>query len=212
LLATSCKDKILRLFDPRQEKVVAESKDHDGAKGSRNLWLTGKKDLVFSCGFTKTSERVMALFDPRRFNTPLTTQKIDASSSSLMPFYDPDNSVIFLAGKGDGNIRYYEVGDSDPFIFYLSEYKSNAPQSGMACMPKTALDVMRCEIMRFLKLTPQGQVIPLRFEVPRADNQFFQDDLFPDTWDGRAAMTSQQWFGGANNPPNLISLDPSKRS
>lgn len=26
-----------------------------------------------------------------------------------MPFFDEDTSVLFLAGKGDGNIRYYEI-------------------------------------------------------------------------------------------------------
>ncbi|CAN0593918.1 unnamed protein product, partial [Laminaria digitata] len=27
----------------------------------------------------------------------------------ILPFYDDESSLLFLAGKGDGNIRYYEV-------------------------------------------------------------------------------------------------------
>lgn len=84
----------------------------------------------------------------------------DNSSSGLMPFYDADNSVMFLAGKGDGNIRYYEIVDTDPYIHYLNEFKSKDPQSGklqefvlshlfsgMAALPKQVNDVMKCEIM-----------------------------------------------------------------
>ena len=27
----------------------------------------------------------------------------------ILPFYDDESSLLYLAGKGDGNIRYYEV-------------------------------------------------------------------------------------------------------
>ena len=27
----------------------------------------------------------------------------------ILPFYDEESSLLYLAGKGDGNIRYYEV-------------------------------------------------------------------------------------------------------
>lgn len=38
-------------------------------------------------------------------------ENIDTSSGVLMPFYDSDLGILYLAGKGDGNIRYYEVTD-----------------------------------------------------------------------------------------------------
>jgi hypothetical protein len=130
------------------------------------MWLR-KKNLIFTCGFGKSSERQLALYDPRKLDQRLTLQQIDTSSSSLMPFYDEDNSVLFLAGKGDGNIRYYEVADEDGYVFFLNEFKSKDPQSGMALLPKWKTEVMKCEIDRLVKLTPQGAIIPLRFEVPR---------------------------------------------
>jgi len=132
-------------------------------------------------------------------------------TSTLMPFADQDNNLIFLAGKGDGNIRFYEITNEDPYIHYLSEFKSKDPQSGLAVLPKQSLDVMKCEIMKFLKLTPNGNVVSIRFEVPRTDNQFFQEDIFPDTFDGKPSMTAAEWFGGANTPANLVSLDPGKK-
>jgi len=210
LLATSCKDKTLRIFDPRANKCAGETPDHPGAKGARCLWLANK-DIVFSVGFGKGSERQFSLFDPRKFAKALTLQTIDNSSSSLLPFYDNDNSVLFLGGKGDGNIRLYEVVDTDPYIFFLNEYKAKEPQSGLATLPKQSCNVMKCEIMKFVKITPQGLFIPLRFEVPRAENQFFQEDLFPPTWDGKPSMTSRDWFSGASKPANLVSLNPAKQ-
>jgi len=56
LLVTSCKDKKVRVVDPRAGKVVQEGEAHQGVKGSRAIWL-GNKEKIFSCGFTKTSER-----------------------------------------------------------------------------------------------------------------------------------------------------------
>jgi hypothetical protein len=70
---------------------------------------------------------------------------------------------------------------------------------------------MKCEIAAFIKVTPQGTAIPLKFEVPRKDNMFFQEDLFPDTFDGKPSMTAEEWFSGLNNPPKFMSLDPEKR-
>lgn len=40
---------------------------------------------------------------------PVSEMDLDQSAGVLMPFYDQDTSVLFLGGKGDGNIRYYEL-------------------------------------------------------------------------------------------------------
>jgi len=210
LLATSCKDKMLRIFDPRAGNSVGETQDHPGAKGNRVVWL-GRRDMIFSVGFGKGSERQYALYDPRNLGSRLVLQNIDSSSSTLMPFYDNDLGILYLGGKGDGNIRYYEVTDEEPYVHFLSEYKAKDPQSGLASLPKQSCDVMKCEVMKMLKLTPSGNVIPLRFEVPRKENAFFQDDLYPDTFDGKASMTSEDWIGGATTGGNLISLNPEQK-
>ena len=84
-----------------------------------------------------------------------------------MPFYDNDTKVLYLAGKGDGNIRYFEIVDDDPAQFYpLSEYKSSEPQRGMAFVPKRAVNVGECEVMRCLKVT-NSYIEPISFKVPR---------------------------------------------
>ena len=37
-------------------------------------------------------------------------------SRILVPLYDPDTHMCFLAGKGDRNIQHIELSDTEPFI------------------------------------------------------------------------------------------------
>lgn len=72
--------------------------------------------------------------------------------------------MLVEAGKGDGNIRYYEY-DSDS-LYPLSEYQSSTPQRGMCFLPRRALNVSECEIARAYKVA--GTTIePISFVVPR---------------------------------------------
>lgn len=89
-----------------------------------------------------------------------------------MPFFDRDTNVLFLAGKGDGNIRYFELVDESPYIYYLNEFKSSTPQRGMAMMPKRSVNVSECEIVRMLKLGTKTME-PISFQVPRKVFFFF---------------------------------------
>lgn len=203
LAATSSKDKKVRVVDPRTEKVVGEAEAHQGVKGSRVIWL-GKKDLIFSCGFTKTSEREYCIFDPRSMGAPLSRQTVDTASGVLMPFVDADTNILFLAGKGDGNVRYYEIVDEAPYIHFLSEYKSSVPQRGFTMMPKRCMNVSECEIVRLLKVGTKT-LEPISFQVPRKSD-VFQDDIFPDCVSGEPTLTAAEWLSGKNGEPKTTSL------
>lgn len=146
------------------------------------------------------------IWDSKDMAAPLTQCNIDNASGLLLPFYDADTGVLFLAGKGDGNIRYYEITDEKDYIYFLSEYKSNTPQVGLGCMPKRGCDVSSCEIMRFYKAM-NSIVEPISFQVPRKSDMF-QDDLFPDTNSGEPSLTADEWSSGQNAEPKLMSLAP----
>jgi len=205
LLATSCKDKKVRIIDPRSGAVAAEGEAHQGIKGSRAIWL-GNKDKILSCGFTKTSEREYCLWDPKDFSKPLLRNQVDSASGLLLPFFDNDTNVLFIAGKGDGNIRYFEVVDEAPYIHYLTEYKSNVPQRGMCMLPKRCLNVSECEIERIMKVTVSA-VEPISMQVPRKSD-IFQEDIFPDCFAGEPALSSSEWVSGANAEPKIRSMAP----
>jgi coronin-1B/1C/6 len=204
LLVSSCKDKKLRLLDPRKQTVAQEWAGHQGVKGSRAIWITDK-NWVFSVGFTKTSEREFNLYDPRNTAAPLSHTNVDSASGMLAPFYDEDSKMIYIAGKGDGNIRYYEVVDDAPYIYYLTEYKSASPQRGLSFVPKRACNTGICEVMRALKVTPT-LIEPISFTVPRRSD-LFQDDLFPPAFAGQAALSSSDWLSGKDADPVKISLE-----
>jgi WD40 repeat protein len=203
-LVSACKDKKLRIIDPRQQKIALDWAGHAGVKGSRAIWI-GDKNWIFSVGFTRTSEREFNLWDPRSLEKPISHTNVDSASGLLAPFYDEDSHMIYLAGKGDGNIRYFEVVDDAPHIFYLSEYKSASPQRGLNFLPKRACNTGICEVMRGYKVTP-SLVEPISFTVPRRSD-LFQDDLFPPAYAGKPALSAQEWLGGADADPVTMSLE-----
>jgi len=205
LCATSCKDKQLRVLDPRSGKVVAEVKDLEGAKSGRVAWQRAR-DRLITVGFNKTTERQMNVYDPRVLGKPLSSTVIDASSATLMPFLDEDLGIVYLASKGEGNIMLYEGVDEAGQLHPLTVFKSNVPQSGLAMLPKSVCNRAKCEVLRFIKLSPQ-YAVPVRFEVPRQSGGY-QEDLYPPTWDGKPSTTADAYFAGKAAPPNLMAWQP----
>mmetsp|Transcript_13550 Transcript_13550/g.26917 ORF Transcript_13550/g.26917 Transcript_13550/m.26917 type:complete len:438 (+) Transcript_13550:33-1346(+) len=206
MFANSCKDKTVRLWDTRGGTVASEiAQAHEGAKSVKMSFLGGFGTLL-TVGFTRQSQRQFKIWDPRALAEPLTTVAIDQAAGVIMPFYDPDTHLLYLAGKGDGNVRYYEMTDGAPHQFAVSEHRSTTAQKGMACVPKRGLDVMRCETSRMLKLT-SNSVEPLSFVVPRK-SESFQEDIFPDTAGGTPAISADEFFAGQDSMPVTMSLRP----
>jgi coronin-1B/1C/6 len=212
LLSSFCKDAKLRVFDPRQQSPVGVVDGHAGVKGGRAMFL-GKHDKVFSVGFGKTSERQYFIYDVKNLSAPLVGPvNIDNQAGMLMPFYDEDSDLIFLAGKGDGTIRYYEfeMEGEKPAVHFCSQYASNESTAAIGCMPKRGVDVNTCEIMKFFRVvvTPTVgtfKMEPLSFKVPRKSD-LFQEDLFPDCRSDEPALTADQWFNGDNSKPKTKTL------
>ncbi|KAL7980252.1 hypothetical protein Chor_001520 [Crotalus horridus] len=133
-------------------------------------------------------------------------EEIDGLSGLLFPFYDPDTHMLYLAGKGDGNIRYYEINTEKPYLTYLMEFRSPAPQKGLGVMPKHGLDVSACEVFRFYKLvTLKGLIEPISMIVPRR-SETYQEDIYPMTPGPEPALAPDEWLSGMNRDPILMSL------
>ncbi|XP_062307824.1 coronin-1C-A isoform X2 [Osmerus eperlanus] len=203
LICTACKDKTIRVIDPRKEELVAEKeKAHDGARPMRAIFMADGN--VFTTGFSRMSERQLALWNPQSMDEAISVHEMDTSNGVLLPFYDPDTSVVYLCGKGDSSIRYFEITDEAPFVHYLSTFTTKEPQRGMGYMPKRGLDVNKCEIARFYKLH-ERKCEPIIMTVPRKSD-LFQDDLYPDTAGPDCVLEAEEWFEGKNGDPILISL------
>ncbi|XP_064571464.1 coronin-1B [Zonotrichia leucophrys gambelii] len=200
---TACKDKSVRVIDPRRGTVVAEKeRAHEGARPMRAIFLADGK--IFTTGFSRMSERQLALWDMENLEEPMGLQELDSSNGALLPFYDPDTSVVYVCGKGDSSIRYFEITEEPPYIHFLNTFTSKEPQRGMGWMPKRGLDVSKCEIARFYKLH-ERKCEPIIMTVPRKSD-LFQDDLYPDTAGPEAAMEAEEWVAGRTAGPVLVSL------
>ncbi|KAL2052865.1 hypothetical protein ABVK25_006805 [Lepraria finkii] len=203
LLVTTSRDKKLRIWDVRQEKPAHVVPGHGGAKASRVTWM-GEHDRVATTGFSKMSDRQLGLWDIREPKEPLEGfQMLDAISGVCMPFWDDGTQCLYLAGKGDGNIRYFEYAN-DKFEF-LSEYKSSDPQRGIAFLPKRGVNVHENEVMRAFKTVNDSYIEPISFLVPRRA-EVFQDDIFPPTVGIKPAMSAAEWFNGEEDLPPKIDL------
>uniref|UniRef100_A0A5F9D6D4 Coronin n=1 Tax=Oryctolagus cuniculus TaxID=9986 RepID=A0A5F9D6D4_RABIT len=196
LLTTTCKDKKLRVIEPRSGRVLQEAscKNH---RVNRVVFLGNMKRLL-TTGVSRWNTRQIALWDQEDLSMPLIEEEIDGLSGLLFPFYDADTHMLYLAGKGDGNIRYYEISTEKPYLSYLMEFRSPAPQKGLGVMPKHGLDVSACEVFRFYKLvTLKGLIEPISMIVPRRSDSY-QEDIYPMTPGTEPALTPDEWLGGIN--------------
>ncbi|XP_021695077.1 coronin-7 isoform X3 [Aedes aegypti] len=207
--ATSCKDKMVRILDPRAEtpiSMIAES--HQSIKDSRVVWL-GDQNRILTTGFDAARLRQVIIRDLRNFSVPEKTLELDCSTGILMPLFDPDTNMLFLAGKGDTTIAYLEVTDKDPYL--IEGIRHSGEQTKGACLvPKRALRVMEGEVNRIMQLT-SNSVIPIMYQVPRKTYRDFHSDLYPDTNGFKTELTGTQWLNGVNMAVQKISLDPAKR-
>lgn len=203
LLVTTSRDKKLRVWDVRQQKPAQEVQSHAGAKNSRAVWM-GEHDRIATTGFSRMSDRQLALWDIKAAREPIGGfQMLDSISGVCMPFWDDGTQCLYLAGKGDGNIRYYEYSN-DKFE-YLSEYKSADPQRGVAFVPKRGVNMHDNEVMRAYKTVNDSYIEPISFIVPRRAESF-QEDIYPPTPGLRPAMSSREWLDGKTALPPKVDL------
>jgi len=199
----SCKDRKIRRVNPRDGKVEEEAVAHEGNKGIRAIYL--KNGLVFTTGFTKHSERQYSLRAPGHLEEPIVMVELDTSNGVMFPIYDPDTNLVFLCGKGDSVIRYFEVTSEPPLVHYISTLQLRDPQRGVGFMPKRGCDVSTCEISRFYRLSNSGFCQVISFTVPRK-SELFQEDLYPDTQAMVAALTADDWWSGKDADPVMMSM------
>lgn len=146
-IMTTCKDKMLRVYDPRSGQKLIEGKTHNQAT-KRALFL--KDGRIFTVGMNSSVQRQYALWDADNLENPLVIEDLDSSSGVLFPFYDEDTNMIYLCGKGDSNIHYFEYTPSiPPYIHYINSFQTMEPQRGIARMPKRGLNVTGWDDTRF---------------------------------------------------------------
>uniref|UniRef100_A0A8C3HFD1 Coronin n=1 Tax=Chrysemys picta bellii TaxID=8478 RepID=A0A8C3HFD1_CHRPI len=199
-------DNAVLLWDVGSGQALVELRDLHPDTIYSVAWSRDGSRLCTSC-----RDRRVRVIEPRsgrvlaaHLEEPMNLQELDTSSGVLLPHYDPDTSMVYLCGKGDSSIRYFEVTPEAPYLHFLSLFSSKESQRGGGWMPKRGLDVSKCEIARFYKLH-ERRCEPIAMTVPRKSD-LFQEDLYPDTAGPDPALTAEEWFGGKDAGPLLISL------
>ncbi|XP_066833634.1 coronin-7 isoform X2 [Anser cygnoides] len=210
LLGTSCKDKKLRIFDPRASPAASQSvPGHENNKDSRLLWM-GASDCLISVGFSQMREREVKLWDTRKFSGATFTLTLDTSPGAMIPLFDADTGLLVLGGKGENLLYCFEAAPAQPALTQVTQSLTEGRTRGLAAVPRLALDVMACEVLRVLQLTDTF-LVPVSYIVPRKSVQEFHEDLFPDCAGVLPATGAQAWWAGDSQQVGKVSLHPARR-
>ena len=121
--------------------------------------------------------------DTRNLEIPVHTMDLDVSAGILVPLYDPETKMMFLAGKGDRYIQFVEIADQAPWIIPGLRYTGDqvtltnqrliidqSQGKGACLVPKRALNVMKGEINRLLQLA-DNSIVPIMWQVCDQSNK-----------------------------------------
>uniref|UniRef100_A0A8C8SRP8 Coronin n=1 Tax=Pelusios castaneus TaxID=367368 RepID=A0A8C8SRP8_9SAUR len=157
-LGTSCK--VIIAVSPLLFQSI---QGHENNKDSRLLWMNAS-DYILSVGFSQVREREVKLWDTRKFSSSLISFVLDTSSG---PPGLASPTRLQVRGSAFRSRHGLELHLCSPLVTQcLTEGKSK----GAALVPKLALDVMSCEVLRVLQLT-DGFIVPISYTVPRKVSQ-----------------------------------------
>eukprot|EP01125_Pyxidicula_operculata_P010594 TRINITY_DN3488_c0_g1_i2.p1 TRINITY_DN3488_c0_g1~~TRINITY_DN3488_c0_g1_i2.p1 ORF type:complete len:1469 (-),score=359.82 TRINITY_DN3488_c0_g1_i2:333-4739(-) len=203
----STRDSSARIIDPRSptENPLTSSL-HQSVKGCEVAWLGDDGDHFVSVGWNKESMREVATWDIRSMSKPEGKLSIDASASSLIPFYEPGTRLLYLVEKGTG-VFYYEVTKREPHILNVGKFNTPNSHSTACMLPIRQYDVMKCEVARFL-LAAKDTVDIAYFTVPRKSDNLFQEDLYPPVYDGTPDQDISSYLKGDKKQIKKVTLKP----
>lgn len=74
------------------------------------------------------SEREYAVWDIRNSDKPLVKRRLDDYSGVPFTYFDEDHKVVYVAGKGESAISYFQYSTESPnLVDYLGSFKGKEP-------------------------------------------------------------------------------------
>jgi Domain of unknown function (DUF1899)/WD domain, G-beta repeat len=231
LVAAACRDGAVRLLDLRRcagagagagAVTAATAAEHSG--GARQLCCWWGRDSSSSSSSSGASngdateliittgsaaggtQRQLRTWDPRSLAAPLATLTVDHGvGGALLPSVCAATGLIVLAGKGESQLRCYEIVNGEPKLACTHRSTgATARLCGGAVVPPSAatLDVAGVEVARYLKLS-ESSVEEVRFVLPRSEElqQYFQDDIYQllPAAVPAAAVSAEQWLDSSSS-------------
>lgn len=212
-LATTSKDGKIRIWDPRTDSSTAVVVDAFPAKKVNKVFWCGNTNYIGTVGAKEGNVREIKIWDVTNLEAPVATELSEGHNSTstvAIPHYDAANNILYYFAKGASQVWFGEILGSGKIVT-AGRQNLVQPAKGGCWVPSQGLDVMKCEVQRFMKLEA-NKIVPQSFTFPKKNMDVFHDDLFPDCFMGQQAMTGDEWLAGENKEPVLGSMDPSNRS
>ncbi|EGG00921.1 uncharacterized protein MELLADRAFT_92887 [Melampsora larici-populina 98AG31] len=213
LIGCTTKDGNLSIWDPRNgNRLIGSCLSHGvaGKKCSRLAWIN---NYIITTGVNKLREREISLYDPRELSKgPLKSQTIDNSTGVLIPLIDPNRSMVYLSGRGETSVRWFEINstsiNSNPIEVHQTRLVDPIAGIAMAPINPSTVDVMKAEICKLVILSKNQQVLPVIIQAPKRQYLDFHLDVMPPVRSMTAAQTSTEWLNGGNATIEMVSQDP----
>ncbi len=201
LICCTSKDKNIYVSDPRSDKIIIKTKAHDSPKTMKMTWID--ENQIITTGFNKSNTREMKLWDIRKVKDDLSIENhtqnitIDHQSGIPTPYFDYDIKLLYVFGRGEGNMHYYDLNDGT--IKPCNDYLSSDPTDSVVMFDKKCMDYNKCELARFAKYSRKN-IFYLSFNYPKK-NLEFDESLYPPTFSGEPSLTLDEWMSGTNKEP-----------
>uniref|UniRef100_A0A914CRJ4 Coronin-7 n=2 Tax=Acrobeloides nanus TaxID=290746 RepID=A0A914CRJ4_9BILA len=165
LAISSNKGRNAHIFDPRaSSKPIFDISIHSGLGREGRVIFTD--DKLVSSGFTNKRVQELQLFDHRDWTKKIHAEEFSSTTGVLIPLYDADTKLLFLAGKGTNIFTTAEIQEKNPILSRVHEQPLNDQLLGACLMNKRSCDVMSGEVQKFFQLT-KNSIIPFPCIVPR---------------------------------------------
>ncbi|KAJ3339965.1 Coronin-7 [Gonapodya sp. JEL0774] len=214
LLATTARDTMLRIFDPRAPTDALATSAHQGTKPSRVTWL-GSGGYLATAGTGKRGGKEVKLWDSRALSAPIVDHELAGGAggvSCLM--WDEDTGMVWIGGRGSPTITWLDLHPSRaPFLTTgITQFSHSSPLSTFCSVPKLSLDHLGCEIHRTLAGTADGSaVVPVRWIVPRRRYGDWVDELFPETRGWKEGVGKEEWIKSGNGEVGKVGVQEAAR-
>ena len=201
LLASSWKDQLIRLIDPRTNDTVVQYQAHDGAKPAKIAW-SGRADSLVTCGFAKNGDRKVAIWDLRTVGKPLGFDLVSNGTGILYPFVEADLPFLFVVGKGDRSFTLFQLTETAPGLQLLETCAFPGAVKGFSLLPRRRLNPGSGEMQRILRLIDENlsqiAIKPKRSEAA--------EDLYPPCIGLFPALKATQWAQGGSGEPERVTM------
>ena len=190
-LMTIGKDLNYRLYDPRDSsRSITTFCVGETVKGLKGMFLDGT-DYFVSTGFSRNGERVVNLFDQRKEGL-LGRVIVDKQPHPLNMYYDDNNNLMYLTGKGNSMFTYDIQGKN---MVMLKNANIIDGVGGCAMIQQRKYDVKRCEVGRFMILNQKTDTLfNITYGLNRRDaDTIYQEDLYQNVKGPGAEYTIQTW-------------------